>query len=147
MLVERELDNRMAEFEYYLRMQGLNLEQYGQLVEGGLEKIREEQRGEALKHAKANLVLDAIIKKEALEATDEEIDEKLREIVQNANVKNNTDEIDLEKIKEQFKKQGRLDIMAHEIRYRKAIDLLVEHANNIQVEPASEKKTMMKKQR
>lgn len=139
-LVERELDNRMAEFEYYLRMQGLNLEQYGQLVEGGLEKIREEQRGEALKHAKANLVLDAIIKKEALEATDEEIDEKLREIVQNANVKNNTDEIDLEKIKEQFKKQGRLDIMAHEIRYRKAIDLLVEHANIIQVEPASEEK-------
>ena len=139
-LVERELDNRMAEFEYYLRMQGLNLEQYGQLVEGGLEKIRDEQRGEALKHARANLVLDAIIKKEALEASDEEIEEKLREVVRNANAKNNTDEIDLEKIKEQFEKQGRLDIMAHEIRYRKAIDLLVEHANVIQVEPAPEEK-------
>ncbi len=144
-LVERELDNRLAEFEYYLRMQGLNLEQYGQLIEGGLEKIRAEQRGEALKHAKANLVLDAIIKKEALEASDEEIEDKLREVVQNAqnaqnaNV-NNKDEIDLEIIKEQFEKQGRLDIMAHEIRYRKAIDLLVEHANVIQVEPGPEGK-------
>ncbi len=149
-LVERELDNKMAELGYYLRMQGLNLEQYGQLVEGGLEKIREEQRGEALKHARANLVLDAIIKKEALEASDEEIEEKLKEIVENANANvkanaekinaNNKDETetDLVKIKEQFRKQGRLDIMAHEIRYRKAIDLLVEHADIIQVEPASE---------
>jgi trigger factor len=135
-LVERELDNRLAEFEYYLRMQGLTLEQYGQLVEGGIEKIREEQRGEALKHAKANLVLDAIIKKEALEATDEEVEEKIKEVVQNTNVKNG-DEIDLEKIKEQFEKQGRLDIIAHEIKYRKAIDLLVEHANIIQIEPGS----------
>ena len=40
--------------------------------------------------------MDAIIKKEALEATDEEVEEKIKEVVQNTNVKNG-DEIDLEK--------------------------------------------------
>ena len=32
--------------------------------------------------------------------------------------------------------QGRLDIMEHEIRYRKAIDMLVENANIVEVEEA-----------
>lgn len=126
-LVERELDSMLAEFEYYLRMQGLSLEQYGQMVEGGLDKLKEERREEATKRAKANLVLDAIIKKEGIDVAPQEIDEKIREAVQGQ-------EVDFDKVKEQFEKQGRLDIMAHEMRYRKVIDLLVEHASIIEVE-------------
>jgi trigger factor len=126
-LVERELDNIFGEIEYYLRMQGLSLEQYGRLVEGGLEKLREERREEALKRAKANLVLDAIIKKEAIDVSPEEVEEKIKEVVQNQ-------EVDFAQVKEQFAKQGRLDIMAHEMRYRKVIDLLVENANIVEVE-------------
>ncbi|RJX27059.1 MAG: trigger factor [Dethiobacter sp.] len=127
-LVERELDNIFGEFEYYLRMQGLSLEQYGRLVEGGLEKLREERREEALKRAKANLVLDAIIKKEAIDVSPEEIEERIKEIVRNQ------EGVDLAQVKEQFARQGRLDIMAHEMRYRKVIDLLVENANIVEVE-------------
>jgi len=129
-LVERELDNIFGEFEYYLRMQGLSLEQYGQMVEGGLAKLRNERREEASSRAKANLVLDAIIKKEAIEVSEEEIDGKINEIVSGQN----PEEIDVAKIKEQFAKQGRIDIIAHEIRYRKVIDLLVEHSEIIEVE-------------
>lgn len=142
-LVERELDNIFGEFEYYLRMQGLSLEQYGQLVEGGLEKLRDERREEASKRAKANLVLDAIIKKEAIEVSEEEIDEKINEVVSGQNA----EDVDLVKIKEQFAKQGRIDIIAHEIRYRKVIDLLVEHAEIIEVEKKeTEKKETEKKE-
>ncbi|MDO9536387.1 MAG: trigger factor [Bacillota bacterium] len=129
-LVERELDNIFGEFEYYLRMQGLSLEQYGQMVEGGLKKLRDERREEASSRAKANLVLDAIIKKEAVEVSEEEIDQKINEIVRGQK----PEDVDVVKIKEQFAKQGRIDIIAHEIRYRKVIDLLVEHAEIIEVE-------------
>ncbi len=126
-LVERELESLLSEYEYYLRMQGLSLEQYGEMIEGGLEKLKDGYRGEATKRAKANLVLDAIIKVEEIEAPPEEIDLKIMEIAEKQ-------EADLTEIKELFAKQGRLDIMAHEIRYRKAIDLLVEHARVIEVE-------------
>ena len=73
-LVERELDSLLAEFGYYLRMQGLSLEQYGEMVEGGLENLKDEHREEAIRRAKANLVLDAIIKAEGIEASEEEVD-------------------------------------------------------------------------
>jgi len=126
-LVDREIENMLGEFDYYLRMQGLSLEQYGKIVEGGLEKLKEERREEALLRARANLVLDAIIKEEGIEATDEEIDEKIKEVIGNQDA-------DVEEVKEQFSRQGRLDIIAHEIRYRKVIDLLVEHANIVEVD-------------
>ncbi len=121
-LVKREIENMLGEFEYYLRMQGLSLEQYGNLVEGGIEKLREERRDDAEKRARANLVLDAIIKKEEIIASMKEIDAKIKEISQDQDV-------DPEEVKEQFARQGRLDMIAHEIRYRKVIDLLVENAN------------------
>jgi trigger factor len=130
-LIERELEASLAEFEYYLRLQGLTLEQYGELLEGGLDKLKEERRDEAVTRAKANLVLDAIIKKEGIEVSEEEIDLKIQEIA-------DRQEVDIAGIKEQFSKQGRLDIMAHEIRYRKVIDLLVEHAHIIEIEETEE---------
>lgn len=130
-LVERELESLLAEYEYYLRLQGLTLEQYGEMIEGGLEKLKDEYREEATKRAKANLVLDAIIKAEEIEASAEEVDLKVKEIAEKQGV-------DLTDVKEQFAKQGRLDIIAHEIRYRKVIDLLVEHARILEVEAAAE---------
>lgn len=132
-LVERELDSILAEFGYYLRMQGLDLEQYGGMVEGGLEKLKDEHREEATKRAKANLVLDAVIKAEGIEASTEEIDRMIGDIAARQ-------EADPVEIKELFAKQGRLDVMAHEIRYRKVIDLLVENTHIIKVEATAGEK-------
>ncbi len=137
-LVKREIDNMLSEFEYYLRMQGLSLEQYGNLIEGGIEKLKEERREEAEKRARANLVLDAIIKKEEIIASMKEIDAKIEEFSQGQDV-------NPEEVKEKFARQGRLDMIAHEIRYRKAIDLLVEHANIVEkTEEAPEQETAEK---
>ena len=137
-LVKREIDNMLSEFEYYLRMQGLSLEQYGNLIEGGIEKLKEERREEAEKRARANLVLDAIIKQEEIIASMKEIDAKIEEFSQGQDV-------NPEEVKEKFARQGRLDMIAHEIRYRKAIDLLVEHANIVEkTEEAPEQETAEK---
>ena len=132
-LVERELGNMFGELEYYLSMQGLSLEQYGSLVEGGLDKLKEERREEATNRAKANLVLDAIIKKEEINVSPEEVDEKIKEIIQGQDA-------DFVEVRQQFEKQGRLDIMEHEIRYRKVIDLLVENANIVEVKEEDKEK-------
>lgn len=129
-LVERELDRMLHELEYYLRLQGMDLQQYDQLVEGGLDKIKEERREEAAKKVKANLVLDAIGNKENLKAEEADIDEKIKEIAEKQ-------DDDPERVKELFTKQGRKDIIKTEIRYRKIIDFLVENCKI--VPPAKEK--------
>lgn len=123
-LVEREIENMLGELDYYLRSQGLSLDQYTQMIEGGKEKLMEERREEATKRARANLVLDAIIKKEQFEATKEEIDKRILELMEAYKV-----EEDLDDARVKYSRDGRLDMIKHEIRYRKAIDLLVENAN------------------
>ena len=65
-LVERQLDRIMGEMEQYLRFQGLNLEKYAELTGKSVEELREENKEEAERRTKANLVLDAIIKKKEL---------------------------------------------------------------------------------
>ena len=118
-LVEREINNMLAEFEYYLNMQGLTLQQFAEMTEGGLDKLKEERREEAAKRVRANLVLGEIIKKEAFEVSDDELDTKIKEIA---------GERDVNETKEQLAKSGRLDMIRQDIRYRKAVDLLVEEA-------------------
>lgn len=118
-LVEREINNMLAEFEYYLNLQGLTLQQFAEMTEGGLDKLKEDRREEAAKRARANLVLDEIIKKEAFEVTDDEVDAKIKEIA---------GEQDINEAKERLKSSGRLDMIYKNIRYRKAVDLLVQEA-------------------
>lgn len=127
-LVEREVDNLLGEFEYYLRTQGITLDQYAQIVEGGKEKLREERRPEAAKRARANLVLDAIIKAEKIEVGEEEVDQRIQELMERFKI-----EVPIEETRQKFARDGRLDMISHEIRYRKAVDLLVENANIVEI--------------
>ncbi len=120
-LVERQLDNMLQEMEQYLRYQGLDLEKFLEVTQKKEEDLREEQREEAEKRVKANLVLDAIIKEEGLEASEEELQEKIEEL---ANQYGDSPE----RVREVFEKQGRLDMIREEIRMRKLIDFLVNEA-------------------
>ena len=123
-MVENEINSMLFEFEYYLNMQGLTLEQFASFNEGGLDKLREDRRESAAKRVKANLTLDAVVKQEEMTASQEEIEEKLKEFagVQDA------EDIDMESLKEEYTQSGRLDIITREICYHKAVDLLVANA-------------------
>ena len=94
-----------------------------------IEEIREEKRGEAEKRTKANLVLDAVVKKEGFTVDDSEIDAKIAELAESYH-----DQPD--RIKEIFEKQGRIPLMKEELRVRKAVDLLVREARIKKIEKA-----------
>ncbi len=130
-LVEREINGMLAQFEYYLNMQGLSLQQFAEMTEGGLDRLREDRRAEAEKKARANLVLGEIIKREAFEVTDEELEAKIKEMA---------GDLELDKAKEQFAQSGRLEMIQQDLRYRKAVDLIVETAivEEVEEEPAEE---------
>ena len=121
-LVEREIDRMISEMEQFLRMQGLTLEKFLSLVGKKLDDLRNERRDDAEQRVKANLVLDAIIQKEGIVPTDEEIEERIKKFADSHGQ-------DMETIKQYFEAQGHSDIIRQEIQFRKAVDLLVAEAN------------------
>ncbi len=120
-LVERQLDRLLGEMDQYLRYQGLTLEKFTELAGKTVEALREEKKAEAEKRTKANLVLDAVVKKEGITVDDSEIDAKIAELSEQH-------QDQPERVKEIFEKQGRLPLFKEELRIRKAIDLLVREA-------------------
>ena len=59
-----------------LAQQGIQLEQYVQMIGQTLDSLREEIRPYATKQAKLEVILDEIIKVEKVAVSDEEIDEQ-----------------------------------------------------------------------
>ncbi len=128
-LVERQLDRMIDDMESYLRQQGLGLDQFLELSGKSKDELREQNRPEAEKRTKANLVLDAIAKKEGFTVDDGELDARIAEIAETYN-----DQPD--RIKGIIEKQGRLPAIREEMRIRKAVDLLVESANISKIKPS-----------
>ncbi|MGM0689020.1 MAG: trigger factor [Bacillota bacterium] len=120
-LVDRQIDRMLADMENYLRQQGMGLDQFIQLSGKSKEEIREERREEAEKVTRANLVLDAIAKKEGIIIEDSEVDAKIKEIAESYND-------DPDRIKDILEKQGRLPVIQEELRIRSAIDIMVAEA-------------------
>lgn len=113
--------NRMAEdFAQRLQQQGLSLEQYFKYTGLTPEKIIDDMKPEALKRIKNSLVLEAIVKAEGIEASDEDIDAEVTKMA-------DMYKMDAEKLKanmgEEDKKQ-----MGADIAIQKVVDLLVESA-------------------
>lgn len=71
-MVREKVDSFLHEFEHRLSHQGLNLEMYVQYMNTTIEKLKEEKKDDAKKSCKVDLVVDAIIKKEKLQATEED---------------------------------------------------------------------------
>ena len=104
--------------ETRLSYQGIKLEQYLKMMGKTEEEIRKEYEPQAIEGIKSRLALEAIIKAEKIEATEEEISEKLKEMAENYGKKE--EELkENENIKNYIKKG---------IESEKAIDFLVKNA-------------------
>ena len=72
-MIELEIDNMLKDFEQRLSYQGLNLEQYLKMIGKTEEEMRKEYEPQAIEAIKSRLVLEAIMKAEKIEASEEEI--------------------------------------------------------------------------
>ena len=82
-MIETEIDNMLKDIETRLSYQGLNMKQYLQMIGKTEEDIRKEYEEQAKTSVKSRLVLEAIVKAEKLEASEEEITEKVKEMAEN----------------------------------------------------------------
>ena len=84
-MIEVEIDNMVKDIEGRLSYQGLKLEQYLQMVGKTEEDMRKEFEDQAKKSVKSRLVLEAVVKAEKLEASEEEVGEKIKEMAKQYN--------------------------------------------------------------
>jgi len=100
----------------------MTVEKFLEYSKKSMEDLRQDRKEEAQSRVKAGLVLDAIIEKEGISATDEELDEHLKTIADRYKQ-------DVQKVKDLLAARGELDAFSQEIKYRKAIDFLVEQSD------------------
>lgn len=117
-MVKNETDRMIREFEQRLQMQGLNLDLYYQFSGQDEAALREQMKEEAEKRVRVTLTLEAIVKAENIDVTEEEVEKELQEMASLYN-------LSVDKLKELL---GTLDGLKEDLKMRKAIDFLVENS-------------------
>lgn len=117
-MIGTQVDSEVADFEYRMRMQGLELDKYLEYTGMNMDQLRDQLRPVAEKRVKADLVLEAIANAENIEVTDEDYDAELLKIADQYNQE------DKEKFVADMKK-GDLGYLKSGITNSKVIDLLM----------------------
>ncbi|MCI8640857.1 MAG: trigger factor [Clostridia bacterium] len=79
-MIETETEDMLKNVENRLSYQGLKLNQYLQMMGKTAEEVKKEYEPQATEAIKSRLMLEAVIKAEKIEATEDEIVEKLKEM-------------------------------------------------------------------
>ena len=108
-MIETELDNILKDIDGRLAYQGLNLAQYLKLINKSEDDMRKEYEAQASESVKTRLVLEAIVKAEKIEATDAEIEEKIKEMAKNYG-KKEEELLENENLKEYLKNKRQIDL-------------------------------------
>ncbi len=116
-LVEEQIDHRLREFARSLAARGADPFR----ANLNWAQLREDFREAAVKSAKADLIIQEIIRLEGIEADPSEQERELETIAASTTQP-------IEKIRQHFQQEGRMDGLAAEIRRRKALDFLVASA-------------------
>ena len=82
-MIETETEDMLKNVENRLAYQGLKLEQYLQMMGKTAEEVKKEYEPQAIEAIKSRLMLEAVIKAEKIEATEDEIVSKVKEMAKN----------------------------------------------------------------
>ena len=116
-LIDSEVEAQVRDYVYRLQMQGGSLDMYFQYTGMNMDKLRESFRPGAERQLRTRLALEAVVKAEAIEATEEELEEEYKKIASGYNV-------DLEKVKESIPVSG----ITEDVVMRKAVELIKANA-------------------
>lgn len=121
-MIDLEVDNMLKDFEQRLSYQGLNVEQYLKMIGRTEEEMRKEYEPQAIEAIKSRLVLEAIMKAEKIEASEEEIKEKMEEMAKNYG----------KKVEELNENENLKKYLQEGIKSEKALEFIVENAEYIE---------------
>ena len=113
----QKCDEMVQDYAYRLQMQGLDLNTYLGYLGQTMDQFKEQFMEGAKHQVKVKLALDAIVKAENIEATEEEIEQEVAKLAEQYSME-----------AEQIKKAVPAEQLSADIVTRKAVDFVVENA-------------------
>lgn len=133
-MIDLEIDNMLKDFEQRLSYQGLNIEQYLKMIGRTEDEMRKEYEPQAIEAIKSRLVLEAIIKAEKIEASEEEIKAKMEEMAKNYG----------KKVEELSENENLKNYLEEGIKSEKALEFIVKNAKYIENKKETKKSSSKK---
>lgn len=119
-LVEDEIDTMINKFKQQLQQQGMEFDKYLKYIDKKEKDIREDMREEAARNTKTRMLVGAVVEKENIEASDDEIDELIENMAKQYNM-------EVDHIKEQLGEDN-IAFMRNDLEMKKAVDFIFEKA-------------------
>ncbi|RMC46343.1 trigger factor [Lactobacillus sp. ESL0230] len=119
-MIQEDVNTQMNQYLGNMQRQGINPETYYKLTGTTEEQLRSQFSKDAEERVKTNLVLEAIVEKEDIKASKEEIDNEIKELAKEYNMDEKTVRNTLTD-----------DMLSHDINIRKAIDLVTDNAKQV----------------
>lgn len=119
-MIEAQQKQMVDDFAQRIQMQGIKMEQYFQLTGTNYDALLEQVKPQAEKRIKSRLVLEAVVAKENIEASEEEYGketERMAEVYQ----------MEVEKVREMLGEKEKKEIM-QDLAIQKAVEFVVENA-------------------
>lgn len=119
-MILEQCERMVQDFAQRLQYQGLDINQYMQYTGSNIEQMKDSFKPQAEKQIKTTLVLEAVSKKENIDVTDEEVNDKICEMAKQYNM-------EADKLKELMQERD-IENLKEEISMNKVIDMLVNKA-------------------
>ncbi len=127
-MVETQQRQMVQDYAQRLQYQGISLEQYMQYTGMTPQMLLEQMKPQALRSIKSRLVLEDVADAEKIEASEEEIEEEIKDMADSYKK-------DVSEVKDILGEEGRKQV-EEDVRIKKAIDFISENA--VETESAAE---------
>lgn len=135
-MIDNRVEGIIRENNMRMAQQGLSFEQYLSYMGSTIDQFKEMMRPNAEKQVKANLILEAIVKAENFEISDETFDEKIKEMAEAYHM-------EADKLKEMFV-GAEADNLKEDMKMEQAVAFLVENAKWTKAKKPAAKSTTAK---
>ncbi len=127
-MLDDDTNRQMQQYLAGLQQQGISPQMYFQITGTKEEDLKKQFANDAAQRVKTNLVLEAIVDDANLDATDEEIAKEISDLAKQYGMEEDA-----------VKKALSKDMLMHDIKIRKAVDLVADSAKQVKDDEKSDK--------
>ena len=137
-MVDTQQRQMIEEFAQRIQSQGLSMEQYMQFTGLTVDKLLEQVKPQAEKRIQSRLVLEAVVKAEAIEVSEEDFEAEVTKMAEAYKLEN-------DKVKELLGEAGKKQVM-EDLAVSKAVEFVVENAKEAKPTKPRAKKAAAKEE-
>lgn len=124
-MIKRQIDWMLDDFRYRLQMSGVSFEDYCKYLGTTPDQMRDQFRPEAEARVKMQLVVEKIGKEEAIECTDEDLNEIIEQYAKDNNMsaedfRANLKDDDLDYLRDRKKSEKAINLIVDSLKFKKA---------------------------